>query len=78
VSDEHTKHTNADATVLMTGAHADRLADAIRGANISITRLETVQRDLIRSNNAVIESNRELVDELRKGRRQGKKDRRER
>lgn len=50
-----------DAIALLTGAHVDRLSDSIRGANITLTRVETVMRDLIKSNNA-------LVEELKKHR----------
>lgn len=55
-----------DATVLLTGTHVDRLSDALRGANISINRLESAIKDLIKSNEKVAESNKELIEALRK------------
>lgn len=68
--DSNHKDRSADATVLLNSLDVRSLADAFRGANITITRLEHVCRDLIKSN-------KELIEELKKGRRQGKKDRRD-
>ena len=80
MADDH--DNDNDVTVLLTNDHVDKLRDTLRGTNISITRLESVTRELIESNsaivknnnalikshNALIKSNKERVGELRKSR----------
>lgn len=72
-----------DATVLLTGPDVRALTDSFRGANMVLNRLEVAIKELtksndkvVASNDQVVASNKALIDELRKGRRQGEKDRR--
>lgn len=69
MASDHDKARTHDATVLMTSADARDMIAASRALNISITRLEQICHKLVRSTE-------DLTKELSKGRRHGKKDRR--
>lgn len=84
MADTGSKSNHAsDAVVLLTGGHVDELVAALRAVNVVNVRLEESNKSIIKSNatleasnHAVVKSNKELVEELKKGRRQGEKDRR--